>query len=402
VNHYPRVAFFTDSYHETNGVAHTSRHLEAFAKHEQIPFLCVRAGEATKKYQDDSITAVEFKRSSIGFGLERDMRFDFLMWRNLKFALNAAHDFHADLVHITGPSDIGQLGARIAFLLKVPLVISWHTNLHDYAGKRLEKLLAFLPETQCKAIANWGERNSLKATLRFYKLGRQLFAPNEELVDLLKRGTQKPTSLMQRGVNTEIFSPVKRDSEDNIFRLGFVGRLSPEKNVRFLVEIEKALLAAGKSNFRFLVVGDGSERVWLENHLRFAKFTGILKGQALSQAYANMDAFLFPSQTDTFGNVILEAMASGVPCVVTAQGGPKFLVQHKLNGLIARDQSEFIAAVMDMMSQPQSHENMRLAARQAACGASWNRVFEKVYEDYRVCLQNRNLIEAQNQFVTAR
>jgi phosphatidylinositol alpha 1,6-mannosyltransferase len=402
VTHYPRVAFFTDSYHETNGVAHTSRHLEAFAKREHIPFLCVRAGEATKQYQDESITAVEFKRSPIGFGLERDMRFDFLMWRNLKLALNAARDFQADLVHITGPSDIGQLGARIAFLLKVPLVISWHTNLHDYAGKRLEKLFAFLPEPQRKAIAGWGERNSLKATLRFYKLGRHLFAPNEELVDLLKRGTEKPTSLMQRGVNTEIFSPLKRHREDNIFSLGFVGRLSPEKNVRFLVEIEKALLDAGKSNFRFLLVGDGSERPWLEKHLRFADFTGILKGEALSKAYANMDAFLFPSQTDAFGNVILEAMASGVPCVVTTQGGPKFLVQHKRNGLIARDEREFITAVMDVMSESQSHENMRLAARQAACGASWNRVFEKVYDDYRVCLQSRNLIEAHSQFVAAR
>nr|AUN37141.1 glycosyltransferase [uncultured bacterium] len=402
MSHHPRVAFFTDSYHETNGVAHTSRHLEAFAKREHIPFLCVRAGKESEKFQDESITAVEFKRSSIGFGLERDMRFDFLMWRNLKNALQAARDFRADLVHITGPSDIGQIGARIAFLLKVPLVISWHTNLHDYAGKRLEKLLAFLPETQCKTIAGWGERNALKATLRFYKLGRQLFAPNEELVDLLKHGTEKPTSLMQRGVDTEIFSPLKRDSEDNIFRLGFVGRLSPEKNVRFLAEIEKSLLDAGKSNFRFLLVGDGSERSWLENHLRHATFTGILKGEALSKAYANMDAFLFPSQTDAFGNVILEAMASGVPCIVTDQGGPKFLVQHKVNGLIARNEREFVTAVIDMMSQSQNHEHMRLAARQAACGASWDRVFEKVYEDYRVCLHSQNLIETRNQFAAAR
>jgi phosphatidylinositol alpha 1,6-mannosyltransferase len=301
VTYYPRVAFFTDSYHETNGVAHTTRHLEAFAKRERIPLLCARAGEATKKFTDDSITAVEFKRSPIGFGLERDMRFDFLMWRNLRFALDAARDFQTDLVHITGPSDVGQLGARIAFLLKVPLVISWHTNLHDYAGRRLERLLTFLPAKPRKAIADWGERNSLNATLRFYRLGRLLFAPNEELVRLLREATGRHFCLMRRGVDTELFSPLKRDREDGIFRFGFVGRLSPEKNVRALAWVEKALVDAGKRNFQFLIVGDGRERSWLEKNLRFADFTGVLKGESLSKAYANMDAFLFPSQTDTFG-----------------------------------------------------------------------------------------------------
>ncbi len=402
MSHYPRVAFFTDSYHETNGVAHTSRQLEAFARHEKIPFLCARAAEATKKYEDDSITAVEFKRSPIGFGLERDMRFDFLMWRHLRFAFAEAQRFQADLVHITGPSDVGQLGARLAFMLKVPLVISWHTNLHDYAGKRLEKLFSFLPAAQRQAIADCGARNSLKATLRFYKMGSLLFAPNEELVDLLNRGTQKPTYIMRRGVNAEIFSPTKREIRDKLFRLGFVGRLSPEKNVRFLADLEKALLEAGKTNFQFLIVGDGSERPWLEKHLRFADFTGVLKGVELAKAYANMDAFVFPSKTDTFGNVILEAMASGVPVVATSQGGPKFLVQQKSNGFVADDDRQFIEAVIAIMSNPQMLENMRLAARQTACGASWNRVFEKVFEAYRICLQDRKVIEAQNQFVAAR
>lgn len=402
MSHFPRVAFFTDSYHETNGVAHTSRHLEAFAKRKGIPFLCARAGEATRKYKDDSITALEFKRSPIGFGLERDMRFDFLMWRNLRFALDTARDFQTDLIHITGPSDIGQLGARIAFLLKVPLVISWHTNLQDYAGKRLEKLFAFLPQGPRQAIAGCGVRNALDATLRFYRLGGLLLAPNEELVSLLKQGTERPTYLMQRGVDTELFSPVKRQAEDRTFRFGFVGRLSPEKNVRFLAEVERALLQAGKSDFHFLIVGDGSERRWLEKQLRSADFTGSLKGEALARAYASLDAFLFPSETDTFGNVILEAMASGVPCVVTAQGGPKYLVRHRVNGLVAREASDFIAAVLEMMSQPERHKEMRLAARQTACGASWNQVFEKLFENYRTCLQSRKRLEAQSQLAAAR
>src|SRR5260370_38854670 len=129
---------------------------------------------------------------------------------------------------------------------------------------------------------------------------------------------------MQRGVETDLFSPAKRDRTGGPFTLGFVGRLQIEKNVRFLATIEKALQKAGQTDYRFLIVGDGSEREWLMANLRQADFPGVLTGEALARAYANMDLFVFPSYTDTFGNVILEAKPSGVPAGGTAGGGPKF------------------------------------------------------------------------------
>lgn len=105
------------------------------------------------------------------------------------------------------------------------------------------------------------------------------------------------------------------------FTLGFVGRLTVEKNVRLLVELEKALLGLGCKNFRFLIVGQGVLEPWLRENLRHGTFAGVLKGDALARAYAKMDVFTFPSRTDTFGNVVLEALASGVPAVVTNEGG---------------------------------------------------------------------------------
>src|SRR5882757_6224204 len=94
-----------------------------------------------------------------------------------------------------------------------------------------------------------------------------------------------------------------------------------------LREIERGLVQAGVRDFRFLVVGEGSERPWLAANVERSELPGILRGEELARAYANMDAFVFPSETDTFGNVVLEAMASGVSPIVGKGGGPKYLVQ---------------------------------------------------------------------------
>ncbi len=137
---------------------------------------------------------------------------------------------------------------------------------------------------------------------------------------------------MSRGIDTELFSPeyaspAHQTRLDRDFVIGYVGRLSPEKNVRLLAEIEQSLIRAGMSKYRFLIVGNGSEHGWLSSVMERATLPGVLRGEDLARAYASMDAFVFPSATDTFGNVVLEAMASGVPAIVTREGGPKYLVQ---------------------------------------------------------------------------
>jgi len=168
-----------------------------------------------------------------------------------------------------------------------------------------------------------------------------------------------------------------------------VGRLAPEKNVRFLAQVEQALLAADAPPFRFLVIGAGSERRWLMDHLRNAVFPGVLAGEELARNYANMDLFLFPSHTDTFGNVALEAMASGVPVVGTADGWPKYLVRKGVTGFIAGTAVAFVESVLRIMRDPARHSHERQAAREHVRQYSWNKVFEEeVYEAYRICLGN--------------
>ena len=121
---------------------------------------------------------------------------------------------------------------------------------------------------------------------------------------------------------------------------------------------------------------------------RDAEFTGVLHGEELAAAYAEMDVFVFPSHTDTFGNVVLEALASGVPAVVTPDGGPCTIVRDGQTGRIVPDEG-FAAAVAELLADPAKHAEMRLAARAYALTASWDSVFEGVYRGYEPILAGR-------------
>jgi phosphatidylinositol alpha 1,6-mannosyltransferase len=382
-----RVAFFTDSYLEVNGVAHTSRQLTAFAKRRELPFLCVHAGEETQTIDEGSLRRLELKRTKVGFALDADLRFDLLMWRHAKLALKTVREFKPDVIHITGPSDIGLLGVYVARKLKLPMVMSWHTNVHEYAKQRLTQLLPFLPDVRRFSLAGSAESLSLKLALLFYKFGKVFLAPNEELGAMIERNLNRPVFMMRRGVDTKLFSPSKRERKDGLFNIGYVGRLTPEKNVRLLAGLEKGLLQAGAKEFRFVIIGRGSEREWLEQQMQTVELPGVLKGEALARAYANLDLFIFPSHTDTFGNVVLEAQASGVPAIVSDQGGPKFIIEDGETGLVAKNEKAFLKAILSLIQQPELHQRMREAARQRACRASWESVFEQVYQAYEVCLQ---------------
>jgi phosphatidylinositol alpha 1,6-mannosyltransferase len=382
----PRVAYFPDAFHEINGVAHTSRHFEAFARRRRLPFLCVRAGPADRARKDGPIRTLELPRGSFSFPVEKDLRFDLAYWRHLPRIFADTRRFRPDIIHITGPTELGFLGARIAHHLRVPLVASWHTNVHEYAATRSAWFTRLFGQRGPR-VSRHIESSTLWATALYYKKARMLFAPNQELCALLAHTTGRPCHMMTRGVDTEAFSPAYRDRDagDADFVLGFVGRLSVEKNVALLVTIEKQLRRQGAGNFRFLIVGHGGEEAWLRAHLSRAEFTGVLRGADLALAYANMDAFVFPSHTDTFGNVVLEALASGVPAIVTPDGGPPRIVRDGDTGFI-RDDDGFTTAIARLASDAVAHAAMRERARQYALSASWDAVFESVYAQYATLL----------------
>jgi len=378
-----RVAFFPDTYDEIDGVANTSRQFEAFARKRGFPFLTICGGTENRSDADGSAVRITRRRGRIGFALDKKHDYDLAFWRHYNHAAEAVRKFDPDIVHITGPSDAGQLGALVAHRLGIPLAASWHTNIHQYAEQRASALLDFFPPPQREQVGWLIRESALKATLRFYKIPKLLFAPNPELMKMLERGTGKPVYPMQRGVDTELFSPKRRDRTGPPFIIGYVGRLTVEKNIRFLADLERSLLESGFDGFRFSIVGQGAEEGWLKANLRQADFAGVLHGENLARAYANMDVFAFPSHTDTFGNVVLEALASGVPAIVTDRGGPQFVVRHGETGFVTQSPSEFAPYVRHLVADPNRLQAMREAARSCALRASWDAIFEGVYADYR-------------------
>ena len=377
-----RVAYFPDSFLEVDGVAMTSNKLVSFAKGRNYPFLVVHAGPRSTATTDGSVRFVSLKRSPLKIPVDHSLSFDPLFQRHLSKVKREIRNFKPDVIHITGLNDVSIMGALLAWKMDIALVGSWHTNIHEYAARRLQNSLGFLPKKAKADFLSFLERQILKGAKLYYKMPQMLLAPNQELLDMLVAGTTRKARLMIRGVDTVRFDPGKRTVNDGIIRFGFVGRLRAEKNVRLLAEMENKLVERGKTNFRFLIVGEGDERKFLEREMSFADFTGYLDGEDLARAYANMDVFVFPSETDAYGNVPQEAMASGAPALVTDKGGPKHFVTDGINGYVASGLDEFVKYAEMLIDDPDLLNRLKLTSREFALTRSWDSVFETVYAAY--------------------
>jgi glycosyltransferase involved in cell wall biosynthesis len=383
----PRAALFADSLLEVNGVALTCGQLESYARRNGLPLLVVHPGLAIALQREGDHARLSLASSRMRLNLENDLKFDLLFGRHLKLVIRTLRGFGAEIVHLTGPNHTGFLGSLAAWRLGLPVVMSWHTNVHDYAAWRL-------PAAAPVRVREVVRKASFRALALYYRQARVILAPNREISQQLGRATGKPVRLMLRGVDCELFHPARRDRADGAFVAGYVGRLSPEKAVRRLRDVSLELQKAGLLDYRIEVIGDGAEGEWLEKNVPNLVCRGVLRGEELAQAYANFDAFVFPSETDTFGNVVLEAMASGVPCVVMNAGGPATLVQHGVTGLVCQSAAELAGGVAELARRPAMRQWMSGAARRAALGRTWDEVAATVWTAWQDALAAPKILPA--------
>jgi phosphatidylinositol alpha 1,6-mannosyltransferase len=293
--------------------------------------------------------------------------------------------FRPDVIHIAlAPDLLGYSALRAARRLAVPVVASCHTRFETYL-KHYWYTAPF--------------EGLLKAYLRHaYGQCREVYVPSQSMIDALKAdGMRDNFKLWPRGVDTEQFHPDRRSGEWRAkhgfgageFVIAFVSRLVREKQLDTLVATLQRMKALGIAH-RALIVGDGPERAAIEGQMPDAVFTGFLTGDELAQAYASADAFVFPSETETFGNVTLEAMASGLPCVCADATGSRCLVEHERTGyLVEPRRADLFADRLAVLAQDTGlRRQLGDAARQRALGFSWDEAMACILRYYRSQLGN--------------
>jgi glycosyltransferase involved in cell wall biosynthesis/predicted metal-dependent phosphoesterase TrpH len=294
--------------------------------------------------------------------------------------VEALADGGYDLVHVTAPGPVGVAATLLSRITGVPLLASYHTELAAYAGLRSG-------DGGVEAIA-------LAALGAFYAAPGVVLSPSPAAdASLVGLGIDAARiRRWERGVDSDRFDPVKadRDAYPGEIKVLYAGRLTREKGVDLLAE---SFLRARDSDPRLhlLVAGGGPEEGELRARLgEQATFLGWLDGEELACAYASADAFLFASSTDTYGQVILEAGASGLPVVAVAEGGPAALVENRHTGLLCRPDPDHLAgALLQLASSPSLRHQLGAAAVNAARGRSWERALGQLATGYRRALDVR-------------
>jgi glycosyltransferase involved in cell wall biosynthesis/predicted metal-dependent phosphoesterase TrpH len=278
-----------------------------------------------------------------------------------------------DAVHLTAPGPANVIAALVARMMELPVLGSWHTDFGAYAGMR----------TSSPELAAWTD---LGLSLLYRQCARVLSPSPESDESLVRLGVERALiGRWGRGVDTSRFDPALRapDSYPGEIRVLYAGRLTREKGVDLLAE---SFLRAHRADPRLhlLLAGGGPEAEWLRERLGDrATFLGWLEGDALARAYASADIFLFCSRTDTFGQVLIEAAASGLPAIAVAEGGPSSIVIDGETGrLCEADAGVLAAAVLQLADAPAWRAKLGRRAREAARARTWEASMAQLAEGY--------------------
>ncbi len=297
---------------------------------------------------------------------------------SLPAIVDALAEGRYDLVHLCSPGPAGVGAWLLARVLELPVLGSYHTELAAYAGLRTG-------QAHLEALAGI-------ALGTFYGACDVVLSPSPASDARLAQLGIAPQRIgrWDRGVDLGRFDPALRTPgllPDGVNVL-YAGRLTTEKGVDLLAD---AFLAARWRDPRLHLVlaGGGPEEGRLRERLgEHATFLGWLHGDDLPKAYASADVFLFASQTDTFGQVLLEAQASGLPVVAVDEGGPASLIENGVTGLLAPANADALAAaVLSLLNAPLLRERLRRAARGAVGGRTWEAALERLAAGYRVALR---------------
>ncbi|MDQ0857977.1 glycosyltransferase family 1 protein [Bacillus sp. V2I10] len=376
-----KIAIFTDTFApDVNGVARTLKRLTDYLEskgHEYKVF----APESTK----ESLFSSHIHRfASSSFYLYPECR---LAWPNMLQVKSELIRFKPDIIHVATPFNIGLCGLHYAKKLNIPIVGSYHTDFDQYLQfydlHLFSKLL-------------W------KYMLWFHRPLQKIFVPSEETKQQVLNQGFENVHIWSRGVDCQLFHPnylrkeiIQEYQIKEKFILSYVGRLAPEKDVQTLMKISHQLPEHLRSKVHFLIVGDGpSKEEMMKESPDNMTFAGYASGEKLAKIYSGSDLFLFPSPTETFGNVVLESLAAGTPVIGANSGGVKNIIQQGKTGYLCETGSaaEFISAIDTLLQNDALRYQMGMSARAYALSQTWDSIFEGLLNAYSEVLDQREFI----------
>ena len=380
-----RIALFSEVYWPmVSGVAVTLRRLtdSLMARGHEV-----RVYSATYALPPGGRDRPEARRSpSVPLFLYPDVQWAFPRFGEL---LEDAGDFRPDVVHVATEFSMGLAGAKIARRLGRPLIASAHTNYEQYAGRY---------------GMDWVVRPGWRYLRWFYGQADMVLCPSHFYKDYLEARGIGRTELWTRGVDTETFSPRHRDESwraalgvapDDLL-VTYVGRIAREKNLDLLLAAWAAL-GPRRGNAQLALVGRGplAEPI-RRRRIPGVQVPGLLEGEALSAAYASADIFAFPSTTETFGNVLIEAMASGLPSVAAAAGGVLEFARHGENAwLVAPGSADALTAGLErLLADTALRRRLTAGALRTAGERRWDLIDDRLLEDYRRAAGRKEMVRA--------
>jgi phosphatidylinositol alpha 1,6-mannosyltransferase len=374
-----RVALFTGAYnHIADGVSLTLNRLVEYLERQGVA-VRVFAPTVDDPPLDHAGTLVPVP--SVPLPGRSEYRFTLGLTPGVREELEA---FDPTLVHVATPDLLGRHALSWGQSADVPVVASYHTHFGSYLKYYHLDLLE---------SALWSYLR------RFYRQCDQVYVPSAAMAGVLRdHGITEGLHLWERGVNTDRFTPDRRSLDwrrahgiaDDEVVVTFVSRLVREKGLGVYADVIERLERQDVPH-RSLVVGDGPAREEMEARLPNTTFTGFLEGDDLARAYASSDVFLFPSDTETFGNVTLEAMASGLPTVCARAAGSRDLVNDGVTGRLCPpgDVSAFTEAVRELVQNTSLRDRMHSAAHERAQDFTWDTILGKMDRYYDEVLGRR-------------
>lgn len=308
-----------------------------------------------------------------------------LAYRSTRIFEKVLKEFNPDIIHINSPCSLGLAAIKYAKKNNIPVVATYHTHFPSYAKYYNIKQLEFI---------SW---NYLR---KFYNKCDRVFVPSETIMnELIKHGFET-TKYLPHGIDLNLFNKSFKSSgwkkslniQDKKVML-FVGRLVWEKDLFTLTEIYDHITGL-RDDVVFVLVGDGPIRNELKKLMPKALFPGFKSGEELSKIYASSDLFVFPSTTETFGNVVLEAMASGIVPICSDEGGASSSIKNNYNGILceAKNSFDFSKKIISLLNNPSELFRISNNCVSYANTQTWENIFSIQYQEYLDVIKNHGLM----------